>query len=82
MAIVPTIDFGPELGFINGTKVIDFAILGFGLKTKFYFTEHFGAAITPFHLSTSFATYTTGGLGVVRQTRMTYDLLFSLLLRW
>ena len=82
MAIAPTIDFGPEFGFINGVKVIDFAQLGFGLKTKFYFTEHFGVAVTPFHLTTSFATYTTGGTGIVRLTRMTYDLLFSVLLKW
>ncbi len=82
MAIVPTIDFGPEIGFTSGAKIIDFAQLGFGLKTKFYFTEHFGVAVTPFHLTTSFATYTTGGTGIVRMTRMTYDLLFSLLLKW
>ena len=82
MRIGPTIDFGPEVGFAAGQKSIDFIVLGFGLKAQIFFTDTFGVGITPFHLSNSFASYTSGGLGVVRQTRMTYDLYFSLLLKW
>ena len=82
MRIIPTIDFGPEIGFVAGQKSIDFLVLGFGLKAQIFFTDTVGVGITPFHLSNSFASYTTGGTGVVRQTRMTYDLYFSLLLKW
>ena len=82
LVIAPTIDFGPEIGFIAGEKVIDIMMLGFGLKTQFYFNDSIGVGLTPFHMSTSFGTYTTGGPGFTRQTRMTYDLFFSLLYRW
>ncbi len=82
MRIIPTVDFGPEIGFAAGQKSIDFIVLGFGLKTQIFFSETFGVGITPFHLSNSFASYTSGGIGVVRQTRITYDLYFSLLMKW
>jgi hypothetical protein len=82
MRIIPTIDFGPEIGFMAGEKVIDFMVLGFGIKAQIYFTDTFGVGITPFHLSNSFASYTTGGTGVDKTYRMTYDLYFSLLMKW
>ena len=80
--IAPTIDFGPEIGFIAGQKTIDIMVLGFGLKTQYYFTDMIGIGVTPVHFSNSFATYTTGGVGLVKEYRMTYDLFFSLLMKW
>ena len=80
--IAPTIDFGPEFGFMAGQKTIDVFVLGYGLKTQYYFTHTFGVGLTPFHLSNSFATWTSGGSGLTRQTRISYDLFFSLLLKW
>lgn len=80
--IGPMIDFGPEFSFASGYKQIDVMQLGYGLFVKYYFTNSIGVGITPFHMTNSFATYTTGGGGFVKQTRMTYDLLFSILFRW
>ncbi|MEI6079706.1 MAG: hypothetical protein WCQ53_03605 [bacterium] len=82
LVIAPTIDFGPEFGFIAGQKTVDVLVLGYGLKTQYYFTHTFGVGLTPFHLSNSFATWTSGGTGLTRQTRISYDLFFSLLLKW
>ena len=81
-AIAPTIDLGPEIGFAAGRKIIDVMVLGFGLKAQYYFTDMLGVGITPVHFSNSFATYTTGVPGFVKQHRMSYDLFFSLLLKW
>ncbi len=80
--VAPTIDFGPEIGFSSGKKIIDVMVLGFGLKTQYYFTDTLGVGLTPVHFSNSFATYTTGGTKFVKQYRMSYDLFFSLLLKW
>jgi hypothetical protein len=78
----PMIDFGPSFSFASGYKVIDVMQLGYGLFVKYYFTNTFGLGMTPFHMTNSFATYTTGGGGFVKQSRMTYDLFFSILFRW
>jgi hypothetical protein len=82
LAIGPIIDFGPSFGFVAGQKLIDVMQLGFGLDVKFYFNDSLGVSIAPVHFTNSFATYTTGGPGFTKQYRMTYDLLFSFLLRW
>jgi len=82
LAIGPIIDFGPSFGFAPAAKVIDVMVLGFGLDVKFYFNDSLGVSLTPVHFSNSFATYTTGGGGLVKQYRMSYDLLFSFILRW
>jgi len=82
IAIGPVIDFGPSFGFMGGQKIIDVMQLGFGLDAKFYFNDTFGVSVSPVHFTNSFATYTVGGTGLTKQYRMTYDLLFSFLLRW
>ncbi|MEI6093665.1 MAG: hypothetical protein WCQ47_08340 [bacterium] len=82
LVIAPTIDFGPEFGFMAGQKTIDVMTLGFGVKAQYYFTDLFGVGFTPVHFTDSFATYTTGGPGFTKQFRMSYDLFFSLLLKW
>ena len=82
LAIGPIIDFGPSFGFVAGEKLIDVMQLGFGLDVKFYFSDRFGVSISPIHFTNSFATYVTGGPGFTKQHRMTYDVLFSLLMRW
>lgn len=82
LAIGPIIDFGPSFGFVAGQKVIDVMQLGFGLDVKFYFNDSLGVSLAPVHFTNSFATYTTGGPGLIKKHRMTYDLLFSFLLRW
>ena len=82
LAIGPIIDFGPSFGFAAGQKIIDIMQLGFGLDVKFYFNDTFGVSVAPVHFTDSFATYTTGGAGLVKQFRMSYDLLFSFLMRW
>jgi hypothetical protein len=85
LAIGPVIDFGPAFGFGGGAKLIDVMILGYGLDVKYYFNNNIGVSLTPVHFSNSFTTYTTGG-GIAgtftKQFRMTYDLLFSFLLRF
>ena len=82
IAIGPTVDVGPSFGFINGQKVIDIMMVGFGLDIKFYFNKMVGVSLSPIHFSDSFANYTTGGTGWTKGYRMSYDLLFSLLLRF
>ena len=82
LAIGPVIDFGPSFGFAAGEKIIDVMQLGYGLDVKFYFNDNIGLSVTPIHFTDSFATYTTGGIGFTKQFRMSYDLLFSFLLRW
>ncbi|MFH1223498.1 MAG: hypothetical protein V1647_04050 [Pseudomonadota bacterium] len=82
MAIGPIIDIGPAIGFAAGQKIIDVMQVGFGLDVKFYFNDSIGLSLSPVHFTSSFATYTTGGTGLVKQFRMTYDILFSFLLRW
>jgi len=82
IALGPIVDVGPSFGFINGTKVIDVMMIGFGLDIKFYFSKMFGVSLSPIHFSNSFAQYTTGGPGWTKGYKMSYDLLFSLLLRF
>jgi len=81
-AIGPIVDVGPSFGFINGQKVIDVMMVGFGLDLKFYFNRTLGISLSPVHFSNSFANYTSGGTGWTKGYKMSYDLLFSLLLRF
>jgi len=37
MAIAPTIDFGPEIGFVNGSKTIGFCGTRFWIENKILF---------------------------------------------
>lgn len=85
LAIGPMIDFGPAFGFASGGKLIDVMILGYGVDVKYYFNNNIGVSLTPVHFSNSFATYMTGtGIAgtFTKKFRMTYDLLFSFLLRF
>ena len=81
-AIGPIVDVGPSFGFVNGTKVIDVMMVGFGLDIKFYFSDMVGVSLSPIHFSNSFTTYTSGGTGWTKGYRLSYDLLFSLILRF
>jgi hypothetical protein len=85
LAIGPMIDFGPAFGFGGGAKIIDVMMLGYGIDVKYYFNNNIGVSLSPVHFENSFATYTTAG-GIAgtftKQFRMTYDLLFSFLLRF
>lgn len=85
LAIGPIIDLGPSFGFASGAKIIDVMQLGFGLDVKYYFGQTMGVSFSPIHFTNSFATYNTaGGIlnGFNKQFRMSYDLLFSFILRW
>lgn len=82
LLIGPMFDLGPAFAFGGGQKMIDVMQIGYGMFVKFYFSETFGVGMTPVHFTNSFATYTTGGIGLQKQTTMTYDLLFSFLMRW
>ena len=84
LAIGPIIDFGPAFGFGGGAKIIDVLMLGYGLDVKYYFNNNIGVSFSPVHFSNSFATYTMAGgaNSFSKQFRMTYDLLFSFLLRF
>jgi len=81
-AIGPTLDIGPSFGFVGGQKVVDVMMIGFGLDIKWYFNNMVGIALSPIHFSNSFANYTTGGTGWTKGYKMSYDLLFSFILRF
>lgn len=80
--IGPIFDLGPEVGFTTGSKIVDVGVLGIGMDVKYYFNNNIGVSLTPIHFSNSFATYNSGGAGFVTKYRMSYDLLFSFIMRY
>jgi len=57
-------------------------MVGFGLDLKLYFNSMMGVSFSPIHFSNSFAQYRSDGTGWTKGYRMSYDLLFSFILRF
>jgi hypothetical protein len=78
----PVMDFGPGFAFGGGLKSISFCDLGFGAKFNYFFNKSVGVSVVPLHLGMSFASWTSGGVGVTTGLAMVYDLFFSFVYRW
>ncbi|MBN1114493.1 MAG: hypothetical protein JXA66_04070 [Oligoflexia bacterium] len=84
LGLGPTFDIGPAFGFSGGATAIFFAPVGLGMKTLFFFNDNIGIGFTPVHFTMSFASaiIAGGSSGVVTVTQVSYDLMFSFVLRW